>query len=542
MDLDNLKKELNEYFIYVKTIFLNEYSKYLNEETINYVKNLKDVIELNPELSFKIICEDKIIFNLNINKYIEENNLLDKNSYSDINDSGKSYMAYLIKNRNNIEVIIKNKLLKQILKLFIRNHDNVVSIGTIDFIENEFSIKYKLPSEKFIKSKEKEIAEYIKSIVGEKVLLSDVLNGNQEKIEEVYNLYIEENNLKSYSDIIDEFNKIYLNYVKKIGKVYCTDSLYEYQQIDYQLNEKTMDISEEKNNNNITKVKRINSIQQSLVDIYSHKFLFDSMELLYIKNSIVELNKIIEKLNNSLENMDEQYRKAIQIENDSMKYSYRVWNDALTSLDDYYTRNEFNFLIGTDSDSKIVEATLISSNHLKKIKTLKYSYGFIYEINKDSIIYASTNNFISKEVKDGRINYNTIIQGDIKLEIDDQSISKLITPFVIVNDNVQNSNIENKVILDRKNIRRIAVYCFLEDDLANSSNYVKASELAENFELPVVKIDKNNYYQGSEEEIKKIDIKIVDSKEKKESLFDKIKKTKDKILYEESINDFKKTL
>lgn len=542
MDLDNLKKELNEYFIYVKTIFLNEYSKYLNEETINYVKNLKDVIELNPELSFKIICEDKIIFNLNINKYIEENNLLDKNSYSDINDSGKSYMAYLIKNRNNIEVIIKNKLLKQILKLFIRNHDNVVSIGTIDFIENEFSIKYKLPSEKFIKSKEKEIAEYIKSIVGEKVLLSDILNGNQEKIEEVYNLYIEENNLKSYSDIIDEFNKIYLNYVKKIGKVYCTDSLYEYQQIDYQLNEKTMDISEEKNNNNITKVKRINSIQKSLIDIYSHKFLFDSMELLYIKNSIVELNKIIEKLNNSLENMDEQYRKAIQIENDSMKYSYRVWNDALTSLDDYYTRNEFNFLIGSESDSKIVEATLISSNHLKRIKTLKYSYGFIYEINKDSIIYASTNNFISKEVKDGRINYNTIIHGDIKLEIDDQSISKLITPFVIVNDNVQNNNIENKVILDRKNIRRIAVYCFLEDDLANSSNYVKASELAENFELPVVKIDKNNYYQGSEEEIKKIDIKIVDSKEKKESLFDKIKKTKDKILYEESINDFKKTL
>ena len=40
----------------------------------------------------------------------------------------------------------------------------------------------------------------------------------------------------------------------------------------------------------------------------------------------------------------------------------------------------------------------------------------------------------------------------------------------------------------------------------------------------------------------KIDIKMTEQEVKKESIFDKIRKTKDKILYEDEINDFKKTL
>ena len=37
---------LNEYFRYIKVVFLREYSKYLSEEKINKIRNIKDKIKI----------------------------------------------------------------------------------------------------------------------------------------------------------------------------------------------------------------------------------------------------------------------------------------------------------------------------------------------------------------------------------------------------------------------------------------------------------------------------------------------------------------
>ena len=65
MNTDELKLRLNEYFEYIKTIYLNEFSKYMNDKTRDRITNMTNVIELNSELSFKLSVTDKLTFNLN---------------------------------------------------------------------------------------------------------------------------------------------------------------------------------------------------------------------------------------------------------------------------------------------------------------------------------------------------------------------------------------------------------------------------------------------------------------------------------------------
>ena len=67
----------------------------------------------------------------------------------------------------------------------------------------------------FIKSKEVTVFNYIKKIVGDKIILSGILNNNLKEIEENYNLYIEDQNLESFNQLMEEFNKSYNNYYKK---------------------------------------------------------------------------------------------------------------------------------------------------------------------------------------------------------------------------------------------------------------------------------------------------------------------------------------
>lgn len=142
LNTEQMKKELNEYFSYIKTIYLNEYQKYLNEQTKEYIKSLNDVVEINEDLTFKISVEKKIIFNLDIDKFIEENNLYDENNLCDINEDGKNYIQFLIKNKDDIYEIIKRKFLRQSLKLLISNKCDALISGCIDTIQNELGIKY----------------------------------------------------------------------------------------------------------------------------------------------------------------------------------------------------------------------------------------------------------------------------------------------------------------------------------------------------------------------------------------------------------------
>lgn len=544
MNINEIKKVLNEYFEYIKVIYINEFGKYMTSDTKKRISDMNDVFELEEELKFKIIVDDHIKFNLNLSKYIEEHNIKNEN-VQDLSDESQEYIKYLIKNENNVMEILKNKLLHQILILFIRPENSVISLGTINIIEDKLASKYKLPQEKFFESKEKEVALYVSQIVGEEYLFSGIINADEKIIEANYNLYIE--NEEDYENFTKKINKIYNEYHKKVGKVFLTDSLYEYEKLDYNLYEKTKKIQEGKKIVNLSRLKRLLSINESLINIKAyfdvHQILLTALEKKELDSWILEINKIIERIKKDgkdkiADNVSIEYNHILDIENDCMKFVIKIWQNELTNPFHYKLGDSFNFLLST-CEEDIIEATYISSEHLKNIKTLKSSYGYIYEPLDDGLIYSSTDDLLYKKYDSNNYkkNYNTIYVKNGPIEIDNQDSSRLLTPSMILRQNLKSRLIQNKVLLDSSKVHKLAIYCFVEDDLKNSSNYNKALELAEKDDLPIIKIYKEVYFNGVEPS--KIQVKIEEEKEeKKVSFFDRLKHS----IYEEQVSDFKKTL
>ena len=66
---------MNEYFEYIKVMYLNEFSSYMTQNTRNEIQAMNDIFEWNEELMFRVIQDKKIIFHLNLQKFIEENDL-----------------------------------------------------------------------------------------------------------------------------------------------------------------------------------------------------------------------------------------------------------------------------------------------------------------------------------------------------------------------------------------------------------------------------------------------------------------------------------
>lgn len=547
MTTEEMKKYLNEYFEYIKTIFCTEFSKYMSVETKNNILNINNIIELNEELCFKVKNNKKISFNLDVKKFIEENDLDNEKNLKDLKKDGKEYIEYLKENKDNVYKIIEKKLAKEALLLFLNGTRNVLSIGTAQIILEKLNKKYKIQIEIYPECKEKNIAVFISKIIGEDIMLAGVINQDYKLIKTQYNMYIEDNKFESYDKLINRCNKIYLEYKNKLGKEYFCDSLYGYEHLDYGLKEKINEMEEEKTKINMSRLKRLTSIKTSLIDINNQKFLFTNIERMKIENSIIEINKIIEKImkdgkDNILENISKYYEKILNIEEENMNYSFRVWKNTLSDIDNV-DMNKYNFLIGSEENNNIIETIYISKEHVDNIRTIKRNYGFIYEPLEKGIIYISTENLICKEYKKENYipNYNTIYLSDIAIEVDNQEVSKLITPSLILKNNLRKLSIENKVILDKDRTNKVGIYCFYDDELENSPNYNKALELKEIYNLNIIPIKRKKISMKKQEK-KEVTIKYKEEK-KDESLTEKFKNFKDKVLYEKNdLTDFKKTL
>lgn len=542
MNSELLKEKINEYFNYIKTIYLNEFSKYLQENTKQFIKESEDIFHFEEDLTFRVTNQKKIIFYLDLKTFVEENNLTDENNLKDISENGKSYISYLIENQENVYEVIKSKILKEIIYYFCQGNPDVITIGTIDSLTEYLGDKYKLPYEKWIPSKEKEVSNYLKEIVGEKILLSSVLNHEESYIKKAYNLYVEENELEDYDSLKTSLNKTYKNYYQKIGKVYFVDSLYEYENLDYGITSRSKQIREEKQNLSMMQLKRLISLKESLLEIESHPFLFSYSEKISIKNSLIEVDKIFEAVlkdgkDHILDHIGEQYQKIIKLEKMSFPFSQKVWEATLTSVDQYKQGEYFHFLITNSMNSEIVEATYITDNDLINIKLSRNDYGFIIEPINDGIIYASSKDFLYRDYSgenNYQPNYNTVYVGENPIEIDNQEDSKLVTPNMIEKDNIKQNMIQNKILIQKNLCRTVGIFAF-SDELEDSPSYNKAELLAEEYQLPIIKISPRSYFNGVEDSKVRmnIHIKLTETKKEQKSFFEKIKETKDKLFYEE---------
>lgn len=537
-----LKEKINEYFNYIKTIYLNEFSKYLQENTKQFIKESEDIFHFEEDLTFRVTNQKKIIFHLDLKSFIEENNLTDENNLKDISENGKSYISYLVENQENVYEVIKSKILKEIIYYFCQGNPDVITIGTIDSLTEYLGDKYKLPYEKWIPSKEKEVSNYLKEIVGEKILLSSVLNHEESYIKKAYNLYVEGNELEDYDSLKTSLNKTYKNYYQKIGKVYFVDSLYEYENLDYGTTSRSKQIREEKQNLSMMQLKRLISLKESLLEIESHPFLFSYSEKISIKNSLIEVDKIFQAVlkdgkGHILDHIGEEYQKIIKLEKMSFPFSQKVWESTLTSVDQYKQGEYFHFLITNSMNSEIVEATYITDNDLINIKLSRNDYGFIIEPINDGIIYASSKDFLYRDYSgenNYQPNYNTVYVGENPIEIDNQEDSKLVTPNMIEKDNIKQNMIQNKILIQKNLCRTVGIFAF-SDELEDSPSYNKAELLAEEYQLPIIKISPRSYFNGVEDSKVRmnIHIKLTETKKEQKSFFEKIKETKDKLFYEE---------
>lgn len=537
-----LKEKINEYFNYIKTIYLNEFSKYLQENTKQFIKESEDIFHFEEDLTFRVTNQKKIIFYLDLKTFVEENNLTDENNLRDISENGKSYISYLIENQENVYEVIKSKILKEIIYYFCQGNLDVITIGTIDSLTEYLGDKYKLPYEKWIPSKEKEVSNYLKEIVGEKILLSSVLNHEESYIKKAYNLYVEGNELEDYDSLKTSLNKTYKNYYQKIGKVYFVDSLYEYENLDYGITSRSKQIREEKQNLSMMQLKRLISLKESLLEIESHPFLFSYSEKISIKNSLIEVDKIFQAVlkdgkGHILDHIGEEFQKIIKLEKVSFPFSQKVWESTLTSVDQYKQGEYFHFLITNSMNSEIVEATYITDNDLINIKLSRNDYGFIIEPINDGIIYASSKDFLYRDYSgenNYQPNYNTVYVGENPIEIDNQEDSKLVTPNMIEKDNIKQNMIQNKILIQKNLCRTVGIFAF-SDELEDSPSYNKAELLAEEYQLPIIKISPRSYFNGVEDSKVRmnIHIKLTETKKEQKSFFEKIKETKDKLFYEE---------
>ncbi len=508
---------LNEYFKYIKVVFLREYSKYLSEEKINKINKMENVFKVDDISKYKIFITDKINVCTNIVDFIKENNLNNDSDLRDISINGRIYVKYLLDNKNTPIKFILDTILETIIKYFIGNCDNVIKIGTADMITEYLVQKYNLKNIRPYKSKEMEVTSKIKELMTDDIFYKSVLNNKMEIIDKYNNELCNLN----YNNLIKELNKEYFDgYYKKIGKVYFSDTLYDYENISYnkilgELNK----ISEFHKKNIYAKLNRIVSAKKGIEELKNNLSIFENNEQFLINNSFIEINNILNKIDES--NIETIYPKFEKIENQLFPLIQKLWEKEINNPL-YYTKGKsFKFLIGDFSNNRLIETRLISNYQLEKIPCKIKEYGFIYGVN-DNIIYSSTKNFLYSLHND-------------KLEIDDLSDSKLITPNIIINNNLKNNNLSGKILL--KNAIPSGIYVISNIE---SKYYDKALELADKYELPLIKLN------CILPKIKSEKIEIPESKEKiiepKISLKDRIKKISHKMIYDEEIEEFKKTI
>ena len=137
-----LTENVNQYFEYIKSIYLSEFDRYLSKDVKNDIASTSNVIELRDEVAYKVhVHDNRITYNLDLKRYIDENDLRNEKYLSDLNDDCKKYVKYILDNEENVFEIIKDNLLKNIILLFTKNRKDVVTIGTVELISSKLAEK-----------------------------------------------------------------------------------------------------------------------------------------------------------------------------------------------------------------------------------------------------------------------------------------------------------------------------------------------------------------------------------------------------------------
>ncbi len=491
MNTVELNEKITEYFEYIKTVYINEFEKYMDKSVKADILNMKCNVELRDELPYKVhVHDDSISFNLDLERFIKENNLEDEKSLNDLSEESKKYVNYLLKNKDNVFEVIKNKLLESFILLFTKNRKDVVTIGTSKLISKRLSKKYNLPNEdniyitngKEYYSKEEKVALIVADIVGMDILLCGIISRNKNVISSNFDIY---SKIQNYDTFVNELNTTYEKYCKNKSKLYLTDSLYEYEKLDYKIDRFIENVREERHLDKENKQKRLISIQRSIINMINHKFLYSALEQRELERAYNNIKSILTNITGESGNLiDKEYDKILSIEKSVSKLIMPMWNNYLTNIKN--NNPNYNYLISTKIDDDIIEAKLLSSDMLDKINIMDIKYGFICYPKDGAIINTSSKH----------IEYNKDSNG---YNFKNKSESLLQAPNMIVASNIKKNNFGNEVLLDKNKTYIRGVYCYVDKELDNCPNYLKACVLSEDNELPLIILNKNELIDEKEQ-------------------------------------------
>lgn len=495
-----IKKEIVEYFEYIKEVYLISFDKILNDKTKEKIKNItSDIIEIDLDSEFRIKIRENIRFCLNINKFVKNNNF-DNDNFKDIDESGLKKINYFLDNKENILKLAKDSLLDNIILYFLDNKNmDVITLGTINLIANYIAKKYNLITLDSYK-KESEVVNHLIDFIGEKSVYKSILNNEIDSLKNAYNKYIISlNNEDSFESITRDLNKIYSNYGKNKDKVYYADSLYYYQKIDYNnIIKKIDEVKNQKQKSIDIMYSRLNSIIDCMQELDRYKIISSNEEKVTLYYATLNLKRIISKINED-QNIDKYYDELITLENEIRPLVSKIWVYYLANELDYNNDEQHWFLVENlnngykKDENKFVLANLITNdNVLLPTDDVRYQYGFIYNIKTKSIIYSAPDNISYKEfkkTKDYKENINTIVNDQKILEIEEQYYSTLMTPRNLLIKTLKNDKKYNNVLLDKETSDIIGIYAITDGNDDNIS-YKKAKDLADKFELPLIPIIK----------------------------------------------------
>lgn len=477
-----IENDIKEYFDYIKQIYLKHFDKILTEETKKQILKITSAdIEYDFDLDYDIKVNDKIYYQLNIDNFIDNNNLLNEN-INELRYNEQMKIKYILNNKNNITKIIKDNMLENMILLFIPKKD-IFAYGTCTFIANNLAKQYNLNSMNTY-DKEAIVINELCNVFEKNEVLKCVINGNIELLENIYNQYCKDLG-SNFKDMKLSFETEFNHYYKNKNKLYYIDSLYYYGNLNYDKTIKQIQLilNYKKQIEKIMSL-RIESILDCIKELDRYIILLKEVDKNKLYYSSLNIKRLVEKNNNYL-----YYNEILNIEKELKQIVNYIWNYYVNFEGDYDINSNYWFLVQNYkqlTDDEIQVMHLITNEHLKVPQTKnRYKYGFIYKINTNAIIYSMPDSIIYRKIEENcQSNINTYEYNNKILEIEEQIYSSLLTPRNLLLKTLQNNKEYNDVLVDKNNVYRKAVYCICKSE--NDSDYMKALDLATKYDLPLI--------------------------------------------------------
>ena len=264
---------------------------------------------------------------------------------------------------------------------------------------------------------------------------------------------------------------------------------------------------------------------------HNFKAIFTEDELKQIEETRMKLSNIQKSLEDNFNgNFDfsifkKDMEKYVEIEKTGRNISYKILKSQLTKPEEFYSGESFNFIVhvptdGTnneiDENYKITSTSLISDTNMGTFDKGWGKYGFIFDLEEENFIVSSTTDLYSclypQEEFDNedyllQFYKNDMYVIDVNSEIFQMSETCIPIPYYMETVN-KNTTVEvngeplnydkveiyNEIVLfNNEKLKKVGIFVRTVGDKNFNEDYIKAKEMAETMNLPLIEIDKSIY-------------------------------------------------